>query len=166
MNWMHSACLPQAPLHVTPKNGYVDLSVTPLSTLVPFSPLVHINGDNTDSPQKIPDTQKYTVTLNTIPHTSSNTLPSQYLATPFLSNTNKPKLHESCSIKSKPYSMLQIKNILYSVVREKFRNSFVLPKKYSVREINNFPKRYNRIFRLSLVEGRILPDFNCGLCLK
>ena len=28
------------------------------------------------------------------------------------------------------------------VPQEKFRHSFVLPKKYSVREINNFPKRY------------------------
>ena len=66
-----------------PKIGYVDLSVTPLSTLVPFSPLVHINGENADSLPKIPDTQKYTVTLNTIPHTSSNMLPSWFLATPF-----------------------------------------------------------------------------------
>ena len=38
--------------------------------------------------------------------------------------------------------MLQIKNFLRCVVKEKFRHSFVLPKKYSVREINNFPKRY------------------------
>ena len=106
-----------------PKIGYVDLSVTPLSTLIPFSPLVHINGDNADSPPKIPDTQKYTVTLNTIPHTSSNTLPSQYLATPFRPNTNKPKLHESCSIKSKPYSMLQKKKKTFFVVLKK---SFVI----------------------------------------
>ena len=33
-----------------PKIGYVDLSVTPHSTLIPFSPLVHINGDNAYSP--------------------------------------------------------------------------------------------------------------------
>ena len=133
MNWMHLACLPQAPLHVTPKNGYIDLSVTPLSTLVPFSPLVHINGDNADSPPKIPDTQNYTVTLNTVPHTSSNTRCHLNISLRhFISNTNKPKLHESCSTKSKPYSMLQIKNFLCCVIKEKFRHSFVLPKKYSV----------------------------------
>ena len=124
MNWMHSACLPQAPLHVTPKIGYVNLSVTPLSTLVPFSPLVHINGDNADSPKKIPDTENYTVTLNTIPHTSSNTrchlnIPLSH----FVSNTNKPKLHESCSTKSKPYSMLQIKKTFFVVLLKK---SFVI----------------------------------------
>ena len=101
-----------------------------LDTLVPFSPLVYINGDNADSPPTIPDTQNYTVTLNTIPHTSSNTrchinIPLRH----FVSNTNKPKLHESCSTKSKPYSMLQIKDFLCCVVKEKFRNSFVLPKK-------------------------------------
>ena len=101
-----------------------------LDTLVPFSPLVHINGDNADSPPKIPDTQNYTVTLNTIAHTSNNTrchlnIPLSH----FVSNTNKPKLHESCSTKSKPYSMLQIKNFLCCVVKEKFCHSFVLPKK-------------------------------------
>ena len=34
------------------------------------------------------------------------------------------------------------KNFLCCCVKEKFRHSFVLPKKYSVREINNFTKRY------------------------
>ena len=121
MNWMHSACLPQAPLHVTPKIGYVDPSVTPLSTLVPFSPLVHINGDNTDSPPKIPDTQNYIVTLNTIPHTSRNTrchinIPLRH----FVFNTNKPKLHESCSTKSKPYSILQIKTFFVVLLKKSF----------------------------------------------
>ncbi len=72
-----------------------------LDTLAPISLLVHINGDNADSPPEIPDTQKYTVTLNTIPHTSRNTrchlnIPLSH----FVSNTNKPKLRESCSIKS------------------------------------------------------------------
>ena len=130
MNWMHSACLPQAPLHVTQKkNGYVDLSVTPFSTLVLFSPLVHINGETYTLPQKY-QIQNYTVTLNTIPHTSRNTrchinIPLRH----FVSNTNKPKLHESCSTRGKPYSMLQIKNFLCCVVKEKFRHSFVLPKK-------------------------------------
>ena len=85
-------------------------------------------------PQKY-QIQNYTVTLNTIPHTSSNTrchlnIPLSH----FYSNTNKPKLHESCSTKSKPYSMLQIKNCL-CCVKEKFRNSFVLPKKYSAKQI-------------------------------
>ena len=50
----------------------------------------------------------------------------------FVSNTNKPKHHESCSTKSKPYSMLQIKNFRCCVVKAKFRNSFVCLKKYSV----------------------------------
>ena len=88
------------------------------------------------------------MTLNTIPHTSSNTRCHLSLSLRhFASNTNKPKLHESCSIKSKPYSMLQIKkNFLCCVVKEKFRHSFVLPKKYSVREINNSPKRYLSIY--------------------
>ena len=89
------------------------------------------------------------MTLNAIPHTSRNTrchlnIPLSH----FASNTNKPKLHESCSTKSKPYSMLQIKSFPCCVVKEKFRNSFVLPKKYSVREINNFPKRYNIIHKI------------------
>ena len=119
MNWMHSACLPQAPLHVTPKIGYVDLSVTALSTTWRECLL---------SSPKIPDTQNYSVTLNTIPHTSSNTRCHLNISLRhFVSNTNKPKLHESCSTKSKPYSMLQIKNFLCCVVKEKFRHSFVLP---------------------------------------
>ena len=112
--------------------GYVDLSVTPLSILVPFSPLVHTWRQRRLSPKY--QIQNYTVTLNTIPHTSRNTrchinIPLRH----FVSNTNKPKLHESCSTKSKPYSMLQIKNLflknfLCCVVKEKFRHLFVLPK--------------------------------------
>ena len=80
---MHTACLPQAPLHVTPKNGYVDLSVTPLSTLVPFSPLVHINGDNADSPPKIPDTKLHGDSKHNPSHIPQHTLPAQHPATPF-----------------------------------------------------------------------------------
>ena len=34
---------------------------------------------------------------NTIPHVRQHTLPSQHLITPFRLNTNKLKLHESCS---------------------------------------------------------------------
>ena len=45
-------------------------------------------------------------------------------------------------------SMLQIKNFRCCVVKEMFRNSFVLPKKYSVREINNFPKRYMSMYNV------------------
>ena len=83
--------------------------------------------------------QNYTVTLNTIPHTSRNTrchlnIPLSY----FVSNTNKPKLHESCSIKSKPYSMLQIKTFLVVLLKKSFVIHLCCQKKYSVREINNF----------------------------
>ena len=127
MNWMHSACLPQAPLHVTPKNWLCRSERnSALDTLAPVSPLAHINGDNAYSP---PNTRyKTTRTLNTIPQTSRNTrchlnIPLSH----FVSNINKTKLHESCSTKSKPYSKLQIKT--FFVVKEKFRNSFVLPKK-------------------------------------
>ena len=85
-----------------------------LDTLVPFSPLV-------PPPKKY---NNYTVTLNTIPHTSRNTrchlnIPLSH----FVSNTNKPKLHESCSTKSKPYSMLQIKKTSFVVLLKK---SFVI----------------------------------------
>ena len=114
-----------------------------LDTLVPFSPLVLINGDNADSLPKIPDTQNYTVTLNTIPHTSSNTrYHLNILLSHFVSNTNKPKLHESCSTKSKPHSMLQIKTSFVVLLKKSFVIHLCCLKKYSVREINNFTKRY------------------------
>ena len=89
-----------------PKIGYVDQSVIPLATQAPISPLVHINGDNAYSP---PNTRHETHSdiQSSIPHVRQLTLPSQHLMTPFRLNTNKPKLHESCSTKSKPYSMLQ-----------------------------------------------------------
>ena len=125
-----------------PKLANVDSSVTPLSTHeLPFH-LWPTLMEITHTPPPKYQIQNYTVTLNTIPHTSRNTRCHHILLRHFVSNTNKPKLHESCSTKSKPYSMQQIKNFLCCVVKEKFRNSFVLPKKYSVREINNFPKRY------------------------
>ena len=54
------------------------------------------------------------------PHTSSSTLPSQHPAKPFHSNTNKPKLHESCSTKSKPYSKLQIKPFVVVLLKKSF----------------------------------------------
>ena len=105
-----------------PKIGYVDLSVTPLSThklpIHRWSTLTEI----TPSLPQIPDA-KLTVTPNfnsyncdmsfvkkckiSIPHVRQHTLPSQHLMTPFRLNTNKRKLHESYSTKSKPYSMLQ-----------------------------------------------------------
>ena len=153
MNWMHSACLPQAPLHVTQKNGYVDLSVTPLSTLVPFSPLVHINGVTQTLPQKY-QIQNYTVTLNTIPHTSRNTryhlnIPQRH----FVSNTNKPKLHESCSTKSKPYSMLQIKNFLCCVLKKSFVIHLCCLKNIMLEKLTNFSKPYNfnKSFKIKLL---------------
>ena len=102
-----------------PKIGYVDRSVAPLSTLVPFSPLVHTWRQRRLSPKY--QIQNYTVTLNTIPHTSRNTrchinIPLRH----FLSNTKKPKLHESCSTKSKPYSMLQIKTFFVVLLKKSF----------------------------------------------
>ena len=114
INYKHSACLPQAPLHVTPKIDYVDPSLTPLSTTRRYRRLSSKN-----------QIQNYTVTLNT-----SLTRPTIrcHLNIPlshFVSNTNKPKHHESCSTKSKPYSKLQIKNFRCCVVKAKFRNSFV-----------------------------------------
>ena len=38
--------------------------------------------------------------------------------------------------------MLQINTFFVVLLKKKFRHSFVLPKKYSFREINKFPKRY------------------------
>ena len=116
-----------------PKIGYVDLSVTPFSTLVPFSPLVHINGDNADSPPKIPDTKL---------HVPQHTLPYQHPATPFRLQHSQPKLHESCSTKSKPYSMVQIKTYFVVLLKKSFVIHLCCLKKYSVREINNFPNCY------------------------
>ena len=99
-----------------PKIGYVNLTRNPaLNTLALNSPLGHLNGDNTYSPQ-IPDT-KLTVTskvqflqlqhvfrqnaTNNPSHVRQHTLPSQlsqHLITQFRLNTH----HESCSTKSKP----------------------------------------------------------------
>ena len=126
MNWMHSACLPQAPLHVTPKIGYVDLSVIRSRHTSYHFTSGHINGD-THTLFQIPYTKLHG-DFKHIPHTSSNTRCHHIPLSHFVSNTNKPKHHESCSTKSKPYSKLQIKNFRCCVVKEKFRNSFVLPK--------------------------------------
>ena len=129
MNWMHSACLPQAPLHVTPKIGYIDPSVTPLSThSLPFH-LWPTLMEITHTLPQIPNTKLHGDSKHNPSHVPQHTQPYQRPARPFLSNTNKPKLHKSCSTKSKPYSNLQRKNFLCCVVKEKFRHSFVLPKK-------------------------------------
>ena len=96
-----------------PKIGYVDPTRNPALN----SPLGHLNGDKVYSPQ-IPDT-KLTVTSkvqflqlqqclsskyneHNPSHVRRHTLPSQLLITQFRLHTNKLKLHESCSTKSKP----------------------------------------------------------------
>ena len=86
----------------TTKIYYVDPSATSLLThLALISPLVHINGDNAYSLQ-LPDTQNYTVTLNTSltrPTTRCHlNIPLSYR----VYKTNKPKYHESYSTKNKP----------------------------------------------------------------
>ena len=106
-----------------------------LDTLATISPLAHIR---ILSPKYL--IQNYTVTLNTIPHTSSNTRCHHISLRHFVYNTNKPKLYESCSIKSKPnISMLQIKTV-FVVLKKSFVIHLCCLKEYSVREINNFPK--------------------------
>ena len=60
------------------------------------------------------------MTLNTIPHTSSNTRCHHISLRHFVYNTNKPKLHESCSTKCKPYSMLQIKTFFVVLLKKSF----------------------------------------------
>ena len=83
------------------------------------NPALDTHGDNAYSPQ-IPDTKLMVTSKvqflqlqhvfrqnakNTIPHVRWHTLPpqpSQHLITPFRLNTNKLKLYESCSTKSKP----------------------------------------------------------------
>ena len=101
--------------------------------------------ETTQTLPQIPDAKLHGDSKHNPSHVPQHTLPAHIPLCHFVSNTNKPKLHESCSTKSKPYSMLQIKNFLCCVVKAKFRHSFVLPKKYSVREINNFPKRYKPV---------------------
>ena len=128
MNIKHSACLPQAPLHVTPKIDYVDPSVTPLSTTWRYR-----------RPSSKNQIQNYTVTLNTSLTRPTTCCHLNIPLSQFVSNTNKPKHHEFCSTKSKPYSKLQIKNFRCCVVKAKFRNSFVVPKKYSAKQITISP---------------------------
>ena len=76
-----------------------------------------------------------------IPHKSNNMLPSQQPAKPFrLKHPTSLNTTSLAASKSKPYSMLQIKNFHCCVVKAKFRNSFVCLKKYSVRGNNKFPE--------------------------
>ena len=118
-----------------------------LNTLAHISLLVHINGDNAYSPPKISDTQKYTVTLNTIPHTSSNTCchPNIPLSH-FVSNTNKPKHHKSCSTKSKPYSKLQIKTFFVVLLKKSFVIHLCCLKNIVIEKLTKFPKLYKVIW--------------------
>ena len=94
-----------------PKIGYVDPSVTPLSThkllIHRWSTLMEIAP--TLLPQNTRHTKLHGDSKHDPSHVQQHTLPSQHLAAPFSVHTNKPKLHESCSTKSKPFSMLQIK---------------------------------------------------------
>ena len=59
--------------------------------------------------------------------------------------------------------MLQIKHFLCYVVKKKFRYSFVLPKKYSVREINNFPKHYKSLFEGNSLYINLIKFSECYL---
>ena len=147
MNWMHSACLPQAPLHVTPKIGYVDPSVTPLSTTWRYHRL--------SSKYQI---QNYTVTLNT-----SLTRPATrcHLNIPlshFVSNTNKPKLHESCSTKSKPYSMLQIKTFLVVLLKKSFVIHLCCLKKIVLGKLTISLNRYMFTLIFYLAVNKLITD--------
>ena len=87
---------------------------------------------------QIPDTKLHG-DFKHIPHTFRNTRCRHISLRHFVYNTNKPKHHESCSTKSKPYSKLQIKNFRCCVVKEKFRNSVVLPKIYRAKQITISP---------------------------
>ena len=94
-------------------------------------------------PQKY-QVQNYTVTLNTIPHTSLNTRCQLNIQLRhFVSNTNKPKLHESCGTKSKPYFMLQIKTFFVVLLKKSFVIHLCCLKNIVLKKLTNFPKRYN-----------------------
>ena len=71
------------------------------------------------------DTQNYTVTLNTSLTRPTTRCHLNILLNHHVSKTNKPKHHESCSTKNKPYSKLQIKTFVVVCVKAEFRNSFV-----------------------------------------
>ena len=107
---MHSACLPQAPLHVTPKNW---LCRSERNSTLDYM-------ETTQTLPQIPDTKLHGDSKHNPSHVQQHTLPAQHPATRFHSNTNKPKLHESCSTKSKPYSMLQIKTFFVALLKKSF----------------------------------------------
>ena len=143
-----------------PKIGYVDPSVSPLSThklpIHRWSTLMEI----THTLPQITDT-KFTVTSNvqflqlhnlsskmqktqslTRPATHAAISTSRYaISSPTLTSLN------STSLAAPKANHIQCCKCC--VVKEKFCHSFVLPKKYSVREINNFPKRYKMKTRKS-----------------
>ena len=89
-----------------------------LDTLATISPLAHINGD-THTLLQIPDTKLHG-DFKHILHTSSNTRCHHIPLSHFVSNTNKPKLHESCSTKSKPYSKKQIETVSVVLLKKSF----------------------------------------------
>ena len=109
-----------------PKNWLCRSEPNPtLDTLATISPLATLMEIRLLSSKY--QIQNYTVTLNT-----SLTRPTTrcHLNIPlshYVSKTNKPKHHESCSTKNKPYSMLQIKNFC-CFVKTEFHNSFVFLK--------------------------------------
>ena len=106
-----------------------------LDTLAHISLLVHINGDNAYSPPNTRYKTKRWLWTQSLTHPATRchlNIPLSH----FVSNTNKPKLHESCSTKSKPYSKLQIKNFRCCVIKKSFVIHLCCLKKYSVRENN------------------------------
>ena len=107
-----------------------------LDTLAPISPLVHINGDNAYSPQ-LPDTQNYTVTLNTS-LTSNNTLPSQHPAKPF--RLKHPTSLTTTSVEAPRTNRLKAANKNFRCCML-LKNSFVICclKKYSAKQITLSP---------------------------
>ena len=64
-----------------PKIGYVDLSVSLLSTQAPISPLDHM--ETTQTLPQIPDTKLHADSKHNPSHVRQHTLLSQHLATPF-----------------------------------------------------------------------------------
>ena len=138
-----------------PKIGYVDLSVISLLThKLPF----HLWSTLMEITPTFPGYQ----TRNSLWHPKFNSYNCNMFFTKIqlIQSLTRPTTHAAFSTfttfslltiystrvlqhqKQTKYSMLQIKNFLCCAVKKKFRYSFVLPKKYSVREINNFPKRY------------------------
>ena len=135
-----------------------------LDTQAPNSPLVHINRDNAYSPphtryethgdiqSSIPTTAtclSSKMQKNTIPHTSDNTRCFLNISwrhfVSILTSLNSTSLAVP---KANPifHAANKKKTFFVVLLKKSVRHSFVLPKKYSVREINNFPKRYIYIY--------------------